>query len=96
MSTHDMLPTPHFSPPPSPHPTQDLPPNTTIPPYVVEALVFAHLLDRMLASRPAKQADAPAWFDQAGMMAREYFVEAMRDAPKVCVPHPRRGKGEVY
>lgn len=67
--------------------TQRLPEGVALPPHAAEALVLAHLLDRMLKGRPAKQADAPAWFEQAGMMAREFMVEATRDAPKVGPPH---------
>ena len=40
------------------------------PRLLAGALVLAHLLDRMLAGRPARSSDAPAWFEAAAALAR--------------------------
>ena len=47
------------------------------------ALVLAHFLDRMLAQRPAKQAEAPAWFEAAAALVRDRLAELTRGAAQV-------------
>lgn len=46
------------------------------------ALVLAHLLGRMLHTRPAKTSDAPAWFEGAAELMRRRLRELAAGAPK--------------
>lgn len=55
------------------------------PPHLGSILALAHFLDRMLAQRPARQADAPAWFESAAALIRRTLAELTRSAPQVPV-----------
>lgn len=46
-------------------------------------LALAHFLDRMLALRPARQADAPAWFESAAALIRRMLADLTQDAAQV-------------
>ena len=53
------------------------------PPHLGAILVLAHFLDRTLALRPARQSDAPAWFESAAALVRRELQHLTQGAPKV-------------
>lgn len=53
------------------------------PQHLGSVLGAAHFLDRMLATRPARSADAPAWFESAAALLRRLLANLTQDAPQV-------------
>ena len=60
---------------------QDL--NAEAPPHLGAILTLAHFLDRSLDQRPARQSDAPAWFEAAAALVRNELRTLTASAPKV-------------
>ena len=51
-----------------------------MPTHLGSALALAHFLERTLALRPARTADAPAWFDAAVALVQRTLAELTRGA----------------
>ena len=67
----------------------------TAAPHLGAIMVLAHFLDRMLAERPAKQSDAPAWFEEGAAIVRRELRELTQGGLKV-VPESNHFTLSIY
>lgn len=56
-----------------------------LPPHFGAVLTFAHFLDHMYATRPAKQIEASPWYEDAIEMVRQELRQIYKAAQKVRV-----------
>lgn len=56
--------------------------STPLPPHLPVILTLSHFLDHMLATRPAKQAGAPVWFENAAAAIQSRLSQEMAGDPK--------------